>query len=75
MVSQRGRDMLRYHPCSGAVEASLNISLLLSGDNSLSVLWPGGKKLQVSTPVVGSMQYLYGAVVKHSARFTNDGNK
>lgn len=74
MVSQRGRDVLRYHLCSGAVEVSLNISLLLSGDNSLSVLWPGGKKLQVSTQVVGSIQYQYGAVVKNSARITNDGN-
>lgn len=83
MVSQGGRGVLRYHSYSGAVGTSwppesLNVSLsvLLSGGNSLAVLWPEGRSCwRVSTLVFGSMWYLYGAMVNDSACFTNNGNK
>lgn len=51
-----------------------NLSVLLSGDKSLSLLCPGGRSAcRVSTLFVGCSQSVYRTLVKESARFSNGG--
>lgn len=61
MACKQGRDVLQR-----------NLSVLLSGDKSLSLLCPGGRSpCRVSTLFVGCSQSVCGTLVKESARFSN----